>query len=107
MAQDRKMKMLARSLGNGTSELMVSVKHPMETGLRKDKASGKVIPAHFINRMTVEHNGKAIAEADLSIAISTNPIMGFGLKDAKSGDKVKVTWTDNLGETGNMELTLS
>lgn len=104
MAEDRKMKMMVRSLGSDSSELMVSVKHPMETGMRKDKATGKVIPAHFINRMTVEHNGKIIAEADLSIAISTNPIMGFGLKDARSGDKVKVSWTDNLGETGNMEL---
>jgi sulfur-oxidizing protein SoxZ len=102
----RKMQMRARSVGDFT-ELMVRVAHPMETGLRKDKTTGKKIPAHFIQKMTVTHNGKLVVEADLGIAVSKNPIMGFGLKDAKSGDKVIVAWQDNKGEKDSKTLSIS
>ncbi len=97
----RKMQMRARKVGD-IAELMVRVTHPMETGLRKDKKTGKKIPAHFIDKMSITHNGKLVVEADLGIAISKNPIMGFGLKGAKTGDKVSVTWKDNKGEKGSM-----
>ncbi len=107
MASKREMKMRVRDLGNGTAELMVLIKHPMETGLRKDKVTLQVIPAHFIQKMNVDLNGKSAAEADLSVAISKNPIMGFGLKNAKNGDKVKVSWSDNKGESGFEETTVS
>ena len=49
----------------GAVEVLVLVTHPMETGMRKDKASGKVIPAHFIQELTIELNGKPVANADL------------------------------------------
>ena len=101
----RKMQMRARKVGD-FSELMVRVAHPMETGLRKDKKSGKKIPAHYIEKMTVTHNGKLVVEADLGIAVSKNPIMGFGLKGAKTGDKVKVTWKDNKGEKGSQSISI-
>lgn len=96
----RKMKMRARKTGD-IAELLVRVQHPMETGLRKDKATKKIIPAHFIQNMTVIHNGKKIVSCDLGIAVSKNPVMGFGLKGAKTGDKVTVSWKDNKGETGS------
>ncbi|MEJ2107833.1 MAG: thiosulfate oxidation carrier complex protein SoxZ [Acidiferrobacteraceae bacterium] len=106
MANNHAIKMRVRDLGDNTAELMVLVKHPMETGLRKDKVTKKVIPAHFIQKMNVIHNGKEIADADLGIAVAKNPIMGFGLKNAKTGDKVKVSWSDNKGESGSAEKTI-
>jgi sulfur-oxidizing protein SoxZ len=102
----RKMQMRARKVGD-IAELMVRVAHPMETGLRKDKETGKKIPAHFIQNMTVTHNGKVVVSADLGIAISKNPIMGFGLVGAKSGDKVTVAWSDNQGEKDSQTIDIS
>jgi sulfur-oxidizing protein SoxZ len=107
MASKREMKMRARNIGNGVTELMVLIKHPMETGLRRDKVTLKLIPAHFIQKMNVDLNGKPAADADLSQAISKNPIMGFGLMNAKNGDKVKVSWSDNEGESGWEETTIN
>jgi len=83
----------------GQVEVLILANHPMETGLRKDKKTGKVIPAHFIQELTVELNGKAVATAHLGIAVSENPLLGFRIKTAKNGDKLKITWRDNQGQT--------
>ncbi|MFV1996963.1 MAG: thiosulfate oxidation carrier complex protein SoxZ [Acidiferrobacterales bacterium] len=101
----RKMKMRARKTDDIT-ELLVRIKHPMETGLRKDKVTKKAIPAHFIQNMTVIHNGKEVVNCDLGIAVSRNPVMGFGLVGARSGDKVTVSWKDNKGESGSLSQSI-
>ena len=90
----------------GAIEVLVLVTHPMETGLRKDKASGKVIPAHFIQELSVEINGKNLATASLGIGVSENPLLGFRTKNAKNGDKIKVNWKDNIGEKGTAEAVV-
>jgi sulfur-oxidizing protein SoxZ len=87
----------------GKIEVLVLVTHPMETGMRKDKASGKAIPAHFIQELNLELNGKTAAAAVMGISVSENPLLGFRFADAKKGDKLKVTWKDNKGETGGAE----
>ena len=87
----------------GAVEVLVLVNHPMETGMRKDKASGKEIPAHFIQELTIELNGKLMASASMGIGVSENPLLGFRSKTAKNGDKLKITWKDNKGETGTAE----
>jgi sulfur-oxidizing protein SoxZ len=90
----------------GAVEVLVLVTHPMETGMRKDKASGKAIPAHFIQELTIELNGKPMASASLGIGVSENPLLGFRSKTAKNGDKLKVTWKDNKGESATLEAVV-
>jgi len=90
----------------GQIEVLVLVNHPMETGLRKDKASGKVIPAHFIQELTVALNGKTAVVASMGIAVSENPLLGFRFKDAKNGDKIHVAWKDNKGEAGSADAVV-
>jgi len=90
----------------GAVEVLVLVNHPMETGMRKDKASGKVIPAQFIQELNVELNGKPMASASLGIGVSENPLLGFRTKAAKNGDKLKISWKDNKGETGTAEAVV-
>jgi sulfur-oxidizing protein SoxZ len=87
----------------GAVEVLVLVSHPMETGLRKDKGSDKVIPAHFIQEISVELNGRPMASASLGIGVSENPLLGFRSKTAKNGDKLKISWRDNRGEAGTAE----
>ncbi|MFA6313063.1 MAG: thiosulfate oxidation carrier complex protein SoxZ [Sterolibacterium sp.] len=81
------------------------VSHPMETGIRKDDA-GKIIAAHYIQVLTVELNGKKVMESHLNTAVSTNPVFNFKVKGAKLGDKIVVSWLDNLGEKGSGEATV-
>ncbi len=84
-------------------EVKSLIKHPMETGLRKDKKTKEKIPAHFIQEVIVEANGKQVLSADWNTSISKNPYLSFSYK-GKAGDKVKLTWTDNKGETDSAEV---
>ncbi|MFV1992269.1 MAG: thiosulfate oxidation carrier complex protein SoxZ [Acidiferrobacterales bacterium] len=101
----RKMKVRTRTQ-DGMVEVLVLVNHPMETGLRKDKKTKKVIPAHWIQTMILMHNGKLAAEANLGIAVSEDPLLGFRLPKAKNGDKIQITWKDNKGESGKISAVV-
>ena len=90
----------------GAVEVLVLVTHPMETGMRKDKASGKAIPAHFIQELNIELNGKLMASASMGIGVSENPLLGFRTKAAKNGDKLKISWKDNKGKAGTAEAVV-
>jgi len=85
------------------AEVLTLVQHPMETGTRKDSKTKEVIPAHFIQTMTFEHNGKAVADINLGASVSKNPLIGIHVKGTKAGDTIKVSWKDNKGETGGTE----
>lgn len=84
----------------------VRMAHEMESGQRKD-ASGKTVPAWFIQEVTVTHNGKLVLTAEWGTAVSKNPFMQFAVKGAKVGDKIAVTWKDNRGATRTDEATVS
>jgi sulfur-oxidizing protein SoxZ len=79
--------------------------HPMETGTRKDP-EGNIIPAHYIETVTCEHNGAAVIQAQWGASVSKNPYFAFEVAGAQSGDVIKVSWADNLGETSSGEATL-
>lgn len=103
MARETKIR---TRLQEGAVEVQVLIKHPMETGMRKDKTSGNLIPAHFIQELSVELNGKLMATASTGVAVSESPLLGFRLKDAKNGDKLRITWKDNQSETGSTEAVV-
>lgn len=102
---DRKMRMRTRAQEGGV-ELQILITHPMESGQRTDKNTGKKIPPHFIQRLTLEHNGKVVVTLNTGGGISEDPLIGFRLKGAKQGDKLKVFWSDNLGESATLEGTV-
>ena len=99
------MKMRA-SLGQGFTEVRVLMTHPMETGQRKD-SDGKLVPMHFIQNLTVKVNGKLMVDAQISQAISRNPVFSFRLKGGAKGDKIEVAWVDNKGESNSTEIALA
>jgi sulfur-oxidizing protein SoxZ len=88
-------------------EVKVLVNHPMETGQRKEPASGELIPMHFIQFITATLNGTPVLEAQWSQAISKNPFLGFRVRGARVGDKVAVSWSDNKGESNSIETTIA
>jgi sulfur-oxidizing protein SoxZ len=82
------------------------IKHPMETGQRKDKKTGALIPAHFIQEVSCSHNGQTVMDAAWGAAISANPYLSFEFSGAKKGDKVSLSWKDNKGENDSTEATI-
>jgi len=101
----KSIRIRAKMKGNVT-EVKALMSHAMETGLRKDKKTGKKIPAHFIKEVICEHNGKNVLTADWSVAVSKNPYLSFKFKGANKGDSIKISWNDNMGGSDTAEDTI-
>ena len=89
-----------------TTTVKALITHPMETGLRKDKKTGKNIPAHFIQEVKCEHNGKMVVNAQWGGAVSKNPYLSYAFTGGKKGDSVKLTWVDNTGKSDSESATI-
>ena len=98
----RKIKIRAREK-NGVATVKFLMKHPMETGLRKDRKTGEKIPAHFIRNVAVSLNGSNVMTAYLGPGVSTDPYLSTEVKGASKGDTVTVAWVDNMGEQASAE----
>ena len=94
------------SLKGDVAEIRILMAHAMETGQRKD-AAGNVVPAHFIQSMTVEVGGKKVVAGQIGTSVSRNPVFGFKMKGAKVGDKVIVNWIDSKGDKRTDEAAIA
>lgn len=85
------------------TEIRMLVSHPMESGRRKD-AAGKLVPAHFVETLTVAVNGRTLVEAQLNTAIARNPVFAFRARNVRAGDRITVSWRDNRGDSRSDEV---
>jgi len=83
--------------------LRILITHPMETGRRVDKATGATVPAHYIEEVKINHNGQPVASARFGTGVSRDPYLSVRLKDARPGDRIQVSWADNLGQSDRDE----
>ena len=81
------------------------ISHPMESGQRKDKATGELIPRRIINRFSVTFNGEAVFSADIEPAVSANPYFEFQLKVPETGT-LAFEWVDDDGSVYTEEKTI-
>lgn len=92
---------------DSVAQIKSIVIHPNDTGRMKDKATGAIIPAYYVNRITVEYDGKVVYDVDASAALSKDPYFAFSL-NVGSGGTLKMRWTDNSGgifeKTANVKL---
>ena len=97
---------LRAALKDGKCEVKALMTHPMENGMGKNKETGEVIPAHFIQNVTARVGGNTVLTALWSGGVSKNPYLAFKFTGAAKGDKVELTWTDNKGasETETAEI---
>lgn len=72
------------------------VSHKMETGLRKDKKTGEIIPQDIINSFTAKFNGEEVFSVSMEPAISANPYIQFSMKVAEAGE-FEFIWVDDAG----------
>ena len=102
---NKAIKMRAK-LQDGVTTIKAVISHPMESGLRKDKKTGEPIPAQYIQKITCEHNGKTVLTAHTGPGLSADPYLSFGFAGGAKGDKVTLSWADNLGnsETGEAQI---
>ena len=79
--------------------------HPMDTGLKKDKKTGEIMPAHYIDNITFNFDGKPFTTMKIWETVSTNPYFSVNFKVPGKG-KITVDYTDNTGEKNSKSKKL-
>ncbi|MBV1931061.1 MAG: thiosulfate oxidation carrier complex protein SoxZ [Porticoccaceae bacterium] len=92
-------------LSGTIAKVKLLIPHPMETGTRRD-ADGTVIPAKYIETVTLYKNGQLVMTANWGQSVSKDPYLSFQVNNSAPGDVIKVDWVDNMKETGSGEITL-
>ena len=87
-------------------EIKSMISHKMETGLRKDKKTGKVVPRKIINSLVVKFGDKDVFSTTFYPSVSANPYVAFNMKVPGSGDVV-FTWTEDGGKTTTAKKTIT
>jgi sulfur-oxidizing protein SoxZ len=98
---------LRTKLNGDVATIKSLITHPMESGMRKDSKTGEIVPAHFIEEVVCELNGKAILTALWGGSVSKNPYLAFNVQGAKAGDALRLKWKDNKGGSDSIETTIS
>lgn len=93
-------------LDGDVADVKVLIFHPMETGLRKDPATGELLPMHFIKTVRATHNDNTVLESQWSRAVSRNPFLNFRVRGARTGDRIAISWEDNRGDSARIEATV-
>ena len=78
------------------------ISHPMESGQRKDKKTGELIPRKIINKFVATFEGEEIVSVDVDPAVSANPYFQFDMKVPGEGT-VRFEWTDDDGSVYDIE----
>jgi len=99
------MKVRARLDGDHT-EVKILMSHVMETGQRKND-KGETVPAHFIQTVTVTHQGRVVLAAQFGPAVSANPFLAFRFRGGAKGEILKVQWRDNKGDSRADEVLIA
>ncbi len=94
------------SMRDGLTTVRAIIRHPMHTGYETDPESGELIPAHYIENVTVHHGDKLILNCDWSRAVSSNPYLSFIFAGAQPGDTLKISWSDNKGKSDAAEMKI-
>ena len=82
---------------DGLTEVRILMPHPMETGMRQG-SDGVLLPAHHITEVRVTVADRPVFAASMSYAVAQDPLLSFRFRGGRPGERLRVSWTDNLGE---------
>ncbi len=106
MASKPRVKVPKKASAGEVITIKTLISHTMETGLRKDKKTGELIPRKIINKFTVTFNGETVFSADIDPAVSSNPYFEFSARVNESGT-FKFIWSDDDGSEYTTEKQIT
>jgi sulfur-oxidizing protein SoxZ len=81
------------------------IQHPMDTGFFRD-ANANIIPAYFINDVTVAYGDAEVAHFEWTSGVSRDPMVAF-LLTADREAPLTMTWKDNKGGVYQSSVKIS
>ncbi len=108
MAEKPRVKVPKKAKSGEIIQIKTLMSHKMETGNRKDKKTGELIPRKIINKFVCTFNGKEVLSADIHPAVAANPYLAFYAKATESGT-FNFEWTEDGGEkiTATGDITVA
>ena len=82
------------------------ISHPMESGQRKDRKTGELIPRKIINKFVVSFEGEEVVNVGIEPAVSANPYFQFDMTFPGAGT-VRFEWTDDDGTVYDLEKKIA
>ncbi|MFT6732177.1 MAG: sulfur-oxidizing protein SoxZ [Polaribacter sp.] len=89
---------------NGLVDAKLLIKHPMETGRRKDK-DGNLIPAKHLTTITIDYKGETVFDAHMGTGVSKDPYLSVSFKGVK-GESFEISAADNTGESAKKTVEI-
>ena len=108
MARKPRIKVPKKAKAGQLIQIKTLYSHKMETGTRKDKKTGKLIPRMIINSFACKFNGKDVISATIHPALAANPYFAFYAKATESGT-FDFSWADDAGKkvSAQAKITVS
>lgn len=103
MTYSTRLKVIETAPGH---QLMCEIRHPMESGDRRDKATGRLLPANYITQVVFRVNEEIRAEMLLGKYVSKNPVVGTMVSKLSDGDRIIVSWQDIAGDSGQASVRI-
>ena len=106
MAAKPRVKVPKTAAAGEVIKIKTLISHKMESGQRKDKKTGELVPRKIINKFMCEFNGNVVFSCDIEPAVSANPYFEFSAKVNESGT-FKFTWVDDDGTVTELEKEIA
>ena len=98
---------LKGKVANGETTVKALITHPMETGRRKDKETGELVPSHYIQEISCSYKGESLLTAEWAPTIAKNPFLSFTFTGGAPGEEIELSWKDNTGDSDSASATIT
>lgn len=100
-----KVKLLDEFAAGKPLQAQLMIRHPNFNGMQMDQITRLYTPAHFIRTIDVTFAGEDVLHVESDIALSTDPVITFGLLPRSAG-RMKVEVKDSKDQTYVREFDL-
>ncbi len=101
MARAGKMKLLLNEVYETedypSSEAVIKISHPNNSGMQFDQISRNYIPAYFVNTITAKLDGVDVLDVETNFSMSENPVVRVAFQHAIAATSLSVTAEDSKG----------
>ncbi len=98
IANAGKMQVLIDSINDGTSEAVIKISHPNNSGMQFDQVSRNFIPAYFVHTIGAELNGKPMLTVETNFSLSENPMIRVNFANGIDAGEMLAYAVDSKGK---------
>ncbi|WP_374368500.1 quinoprotein dehydrogenase-associated SoxYZ-like carrier [Dongia sp.] len=98
---EMKLKRLAAAEREGSLELLI--RHPNYSGMQMDQVTRHYIPADYVEKIDIRHDGELLLSVEGNISLSENPAIQFYLPGQGLDGRVEADVMDSAGRSFRAE----